>query len=206
MDEAWLEEPPAGESPPFAGPYVLFVGARNAYKNLETVVRALAVARRVLPDARLVVAGDGDRGEGIEAERTTQASLGLGDAVTYTGLVADVELRRLYRHAAALVLPSLDEGFGFPLIEALACGTPIIASDIPSSREVAGDLAIFVPPTDVAALARTLVAHLTGDRGPAPDYRARARSRARTFNWDRTVRSVARVLDDVVARARAGDA
>ncbi len=160
--------------------YLVFVGSLDPRKNLPTLLRAHTLLRAARRDAPgLVLAGPAGR------ETASVAATGVHP----TGWLADAELRDLVAGARALVLPSLDEGFGLPVVEALACGRPVVVSDIPALREVAGDGAVTAPPTDAAALADALSRVLD-----APDdeaARAARRVRAASFTWarcaDRTV-------------------
>jgi glycosyltransferase involved in cell wall biosynthesis len=115
------------------------VGRRECYKNLGIVLEALA---RLEGTTSLVLVGGGPL---RPAERRQLAALGLGDRVR-TVAADDGELAWLYRHCRAVVVPSLAEGFSLPLIEALACDAPVLASSIPVHREVAGDFATLLDP------------------------------------------------------------
>ena len=122
-----------------------------------------------------------------EAER-------LPGMVTFTGFVSDDLLRSYYQHAEALVFPSLYEGFGLPLVEAMACGCPVVASDLPVHREIAGDAAIFCDPhtpTDIAAKMAQIITQPASEREAAI---ARGGSRAREFTWDRCARETLAII------------
>jgi glycosyltransferase involved in cell wall biosynthesis len=153
--------------------YVLFVGAIQARKRpLEALVAARAVA---LP---LVVAGP-------EKDAALARELRAGGA-DLRGYVTKDELVSLYRGAAALVLPSQFEGFGLPVLEAMACGTPVIAAGEPALREVAGDAAVYAEDGDFAAAARRALAE-------APRLAAAGIERAADFSWAETARRTAAV-------------
>ena len=143
------------------GPFVLFSGAQGPRKGVDTLRAALPAG------AELVLAGPGHA-----------ASAG----VRAPGYVSEDELLALYRSAAVLVLPSLYEGFGFPLAEAMACGTPCIASDDPALVEVSGGAALHVPRGDAAAL-RAALQRVLGDAGLRRELSARGLERARAFRW-----------------------
>jgi glycosyltransferase involved in cell wall biosynthesis len=163
--------------------YVLSVGTLEPRKNLMTLLRAFD---RLGPDASahdLVVVGgrgwrDRDIVRALDARRTHQR-------VHWLGYVPEADLTALYTGADALVYASTLEGFGLPVVEGMACGVPVIASDLEVLREVAGDAARFVPPGDEVALARA-IADLLRD----PDAASRAReagiARASRFSWTRT--------------------
>jgi len=170
---------PAGDP----APYLLFVGALEPRKAPEVLVAAHAAARGRGLEAELWVAGDG---------RLAPAVTGPG--VRRLGHVADADLPALYAGALALVLPSRLEGFGLPPVEALAHGTPVIASDLPVLREVLGDAgARYVPPGDAPALADALLAL---ERDPAERKRLLAAGRAAIarLSWAATARATRAAL------------
>jgi glycosyltransferase involved in cell wall biosynthesis len=175
---------PNGVDPRFApggsrGSYLLLVGAIQARKD---PLAALAAAHEVgLP---LVVVGP-------EKDAGLAARLRAGGA-DVRGYVGDDELARLYREAAALVFPSRYEGFGLPVLEALASGTPVVASDDAAVREVAGDAAVYALPGELgAAVARALA-----DR---ERLAAAGLERARAFSWEAAARKTLAVYEEVLA-------
>jgi glycosyltransferase involved in cell wall biosynthesis len=131
----------AGAKADLGSPYVLFVGTRDPRKNLETLRAAVAQVRETQPDLQLVVAGaDGPEEQGVR----------------WLGYVDDEKLAELYRGAAVFAYPSRFEGFGLPVVEAMACGTPTVVSAHESLDEAAGDAALRADPADPLAFARTL--------------------------------------------------
>jgi len=171
-DPAWLAANGLPER------YLLFVGNREPRKNLPTL---LAAYRELLADPGpggvppLVLVGPAGWGEALDLA-------GLpAEAVRTPGYLAEDDLARVVAGAAALVFPSWYEGFGLPALEALACGTPVVATDLPALREVLGDQAELVPPGDAAAMADAL-ARVLGDPGGEP-ARAARRARAAAFTW-----------------------
>jgi alpha-1,3-rhamnosyl/mannosyltransferase len=161
-------------------PYVLAVGTLEPRKNLGTLARALARAQRDVPPHALVLVGArGWRAEGLERELAAS-----GVALVRTGRVDDEDLVRLYGGAACFAFPSLYEGFGFPVLEAMACGAPVVAADRTSIPEVAGDAAVLVDPRDEAALAGALLGVL-GSRDGAAELRRRGLAHAAAFTWER---------------------
>jgi glycosyltransferase involved in cell wall biosynthesis len=125
----------------------------------------------------------------------------LADRVLLRGYVAESELPALYNHATALVYPSLYEGFGLPVIEAMACGTPVLTSNGSSLSEVAGGAALLVDPLREDALADGLT-RLAGDAALRSDLRARGLARAASFSWERTARETIEVYREVAEEAR----
>lgn len=178
LDPGGHEALPAGVREPF----LLHVGDVHARRNPDVVLRALArLDRRGEPPVQLVLAGV-DRGE-VEA-LGPEASAGR---VVGLGTVSEVTLLTLYRRAVALVYPSRYEGFGFPLIEAMAAGLPVIASRAASIPEVVGDAALLVDPEDEGAWADGLL-RLRADAAFRTELASRGRDRAALFTWERTAR------------------
>lgn len=169
---------------------VLFVGRRDPYKNLPTLVRAFARVRAAVPDARLVVIGAADP-RYPEAEQAAREA-GLGEAVEWRGYVDGAGLVQAYREAAVFALPSRYEGFGLPVIEAMACGAPVVCGNRSSLPEIAGDAAMLVDPDDPGAIADALTAVLTRP-DLAAGLRERGLRRAAGFSWAATARATAGV-------------
>lgn len=167
-------------------PYLLHVGDLHERRNLAVVVDAVLEARRhfgALPALSLVLAGV-DRGIGDEL-CAIAAEADAREAVILLGTVGDALLDTLYRGAAALTYPSRYEGFGLPLLEAMASGTPVIASRAASIPEVVGDAGILLDPDDVAAWTDAIVKVVNDDHLRA-EMKARGLARAATFTWTRT--------------------
>jgi glycosyltransferase involved in cell wall biosynthesis len=134
---------PEGPSHDFGRPYVLTVATLERRKNLETLLDAMLVVQRSHPELRLAVAGaPGWQAPSLEAEGVLQL-----------GYVGDAELASLYRGAEAFVYPSRFEGFGIPIVEAMACGAPVVASAHPSMDEASGDAAVRADPDSAQAIA-----------------------------------------------------
>ena len=143
---------PAPVAPPLTGrPYVLAVGAPTPRKGFDLLLQAMAHV-----DHSLSVAIVGPSGPEDDRLKALAASLGLGERMHRAGPVSDAELAGWYRDARALAAPSVDEGFGLPLIEALAAHVPVVASDLAAFREVTAGGALLVPVGDVEALARAI--------------------------------------------------
>ena len=173
-----------GERPDVPARFILHVGTIEPRKNVATLLDAWPRLRAALPETPpLVLCGNlGWRRESIEGALDRAAVEGW---LLWLGYVRDETLRALYEHAALVVCPSHYEGFGLPLVEAMAAGTPIVCSDIPVFREVAADAATFVPPDDADAWART-VAEVLSNPDRARDLAARGSARVRDFSWRRT--------------------
>lgn len=181
---------------------VLYVGRADPYKNLVGLIEAFArLLKSVVGPLVLLIVGPPDPRYPEAAERARV--LGVETAVRWTGYVGEMELVRLYKSASMLVLPSRYEGFGLPVVEAMATGTPVICSDIPVLREVGGDAALFVNPDDIAGLADAMKMVLV-DRLKADSLRARGLDRARLFSWGETARKTLGVYEAAAARRRAG--
>ena len=181
--------------------YVLFLGINKPHKNLVRLIDAFAQvrARRPLEDLALVVAGVWDP-RYPEAREVAQR-LDLGRSVRFLGPVPEADLPALYAAAQAFAFPSEYEGFGLPLLEAMACGTPSLTSTTSSLPEVAGDAALLVPPTDVTAIADALV-RLTTDSSLRADLARRGRTRALQFTWDRTAERMWEEYDRLASGVR----
>jgi glycosyltransferase involved in cell wall biosynthesis len=181
-------------------PFVLHVGDLHERRNLVMLVDAVLAARRhfgALPALSLVLAGV-DRGvaEGL-CELAAEAD--AAEAVVPLGVVDEPLLHALYRCASALVYPSLYEGFGLPVLEAMASGTPVIASRAASIPEVLGDAGILLDPSDVAAWTDAMV-RVVNDEQLRSRMVHDGRSRAATFTWERTARATLAVYRQVAAR------
>jgi len=177
--------------------FILFVGTIEPRKNLITLLRAFAdVLRNTDLRPQLVVAGQ--KGWLMDEISTYVNSENLSDRIVFTGYVNDRDLRGLYSSCAVCVYPSLYEGFGFPPLEAMACGAPVIVSDIPVLREVTGDAAVRVSPLDVQRLAESLV-ELLRDEGKRAYFSEAGRDRARRFTWEKTAKLTLDVYREVMS-------
>jgi len=194
------DETPEQTSKTLAGlgvdrPFVLYVGNVKPHKNVVGLIRAFEALDD--PACELVIAGerDGFRVADPEVGRVVHASP-LRDRIRATGRVSDDQLLALYRGARVLAMPSLYEGFGLPLVEAMACGTPVVSSDRASLPEVAGDAALLVDPTDPEGFAHALRRAVEDE-----DLRARLISaglrRAQSFRWQDTAAAHVEVYREV---------
>jgi glycosyltransferase involved in cell wall biosynthesis len=189
-------------------PYFLYVGTIQPRKNLACLLEAFAVATgdaglgtgksapdpaSALPQIQLVIAGKRGWLTGAIERQSAQLFGPDSAAVRFTGYIADEDLPALLSGALAFVFPSLYEGFGMPLLEAMACGTPVLASATSALPEIAGDAALLIDPADTAGIAAGL-ARLARDAGLRADLRARGLARAAEFTWERCARETLAVL------------
>ncbi len=172
-------------------PYLLFLGGEKPHKNVRNVVRAFAKARqeRSLPHS-LVLAGPLPANPArLEA---LIAALELNTVVRRPGVVEDADLPGLYAGAEAFLYPTLYEGFGLPVVEAMACGTPVLTSATSALQEIAGGYACLVDPMDVNAIASG-IAQLATDEAARAEFAELGRKRALDFSWDKTARKTLEV-------------
>jgi glycosyltransferase involved in cell wall biosynthesis len=176
-------------------PFVLHVGVHQARKNLARLVDAFARVHEELPDYQLVLAGPAVSGD---AELRAQIEgLGLVDEIVLLGRVDEADLPAIYSATSLLALPSLFEGFGLPIVEAMACGTPVVCSDRSALPETAGGAASLVDPTDVEAMAGAIGLALT-DEGLRQSLRERGLARAAELTWDRAAESITAVFRSIL--------
>jgi glycosyltransferase involved in cell wall biosynthesis len=165
-----------------AGPYFLVVGQNSPTKRHADAVRAFAAAA---PQSwRLVLVERHTSGRSLI---TLASRLGTAPAMTVLPTVTHTDLITLLQGAGALVQPSSYEGFGLPVLEAMACGCPVIASDIPTLREVLGGAGLLTPPRDVGRLAGAMRS-ISASAELRADLRGRGFERAALFSWDRCAR------------------
>lgn len=174
-------------------PYYLYVGSRDAYyKNFDTLLFALAKVVSVQPEIRLCIVGESLN----QTEIKLIAELNLSNSIEHYGYASDTHLAKLYRCSIAFVYPSLYEGFGIPLLEAMSCGTAVVASNNSSIPEVVGDAGILFNPKATKDLADILLSLLDSsakrDRLITKGYQ-----RAQAFSWDRTVSQTLDVYNSV---------
>jgi len=177
--------------------YVLAVGTVEPRKDLPGLVAAFDLAADQDADLRLVIAGAD--GWGAEALTDAVARSPHAARIVRTGWVDEQSRSDLLAGATALAVSSRYEGFGLPAAEAMASGTPVVATDVGALREVVGDAAVLVPGGDPPAMAAALI-RVAEDKGLRADLRARGLARAATFTWARTVDG----LEGIWASARAG--
>lgn len=175
--------------------YLLNVGGRGDNKNQARILEAFARIEAEHADVQLYFGGTWRKEDHDWLGRLVQQS-GLTGRVKHMGYVPDADMPSLYANAAAFVFPSLEEGFGLPILEAMASGTPVITSDRGAMREVAGDAAILVDPLsrdDIAEAMDRLLCHA----GLRRDLVGRGLTRAAGFTWQRTARKTIEVLESI---------
>ncbi len=191
---------PSLRSNNFGYPYILFVGSEHPRKNLPTLIRAFGKLkeRKRFRDLKLVKVGRAGGKETNFREETMKVikSLNLEGQVVFTELISEEDLRACYCDAECFVLPSLYEGFGFPPLEAMACGSPVITSDSSSLPEVVGGAAIKVSPQDVDGLAEALQNVLT-DQQLRRSLVKRGIAQAAKFSWEETAEKTLEVYKEV---------
>lgn len=165
------------------GPIVLNVGQKKAHRNLEGLIDAFAIVRRDVPDAELVLPGPPNEQAEIALLKHAEAR-GLTGAVHIPGYVESDELEGLYKAAAAFVLPSLIEGFGLPVLEAMVRGTPVACTRDSAPGELVGDAGLVFDPTSVDEIAAATLRLLT-DRQLNERLSEAGPARAATFTWQR---------------------
>jgi glycosyltransferase involved in cell wall biosynthesis len=180
------------------GDFLLFVGASEPRKNLPALIDALAIVHRRHAKIPLLVAGR--PGAGHEALLARIAARGLGDWVIMPGYLPDHDIRNLYHAASALVFPSLSEGFGLPLLEAMAAGLPAAVSESGALPEIGGEAAVYFDPEDASGMAQRIIDVLT-DAELRRCLRARGRARAGNFRWERTAARTLEFYREVFGRA-----
>ncbi len=179
--------------------YVLHVGVLATRKNIPTLLRAVAYlrAKGKWGNRQVVLAGSEARGlPGLAEVHETIQELGLEEVVLLVGHVPDEHIPGLYAQASMLVMPTLYEGFGFPILESMAAGTPVVASNNSSIPEVAGDAAILVPTRDEEAMADAVESILENPR-IAQQLRERGLMQARKFSWQRMASETVEVYRSV---------
>lgn len=176
------------------GPYVLYVGTIEERKNIRRFLEAFAMLEN-FPHQLVLVGNEGWMSTPL-AKLIDE--LNLSERVVWLGYIAHEDLSAFYKAADAFVFPSLYEGFGFPVLEAFACGCPVITSNTTSLPEVGGDAVEYVDPMDVLDIARG-IEKVIGDEEYAADLGRRGHERMRLFDWSATARATVEVYRSVLA-------
>ena len=179
-----------------AEPYILFLGSLRPSKNVEGLIRAFAkLSLSELPvGTQLVIAGK--KAWLYEQIFQLTRDLKLEGKVVFTGFVEESEKPVLMSQAAAFVMPSFYEGFGIPVLEAMACGTPVVMSNIASLPEVAGDAGIYVDPYNIDSISRGIIEAIGPERGR---WVKKGLERVKLFSWAKTARQTLACLETATA-------
>lgn len=178
--------------------YLLYVGSHKSHKNIPRLLRAYAISE-VRRDVRLILTGYPEE----NLLRVVQDQKLEGDVI-FAGSCSDEELSALYRGAVALIFPSLYEGFGLPPVEAMACGTPVLASNVCSLPEIVGDAGILVNPREVDAIGDG-IRRLVQDSEIRERLRQKGLVRARRFTWQETGEKTRVALEAALAGGRVAE-
>lgn len=185
------------------GPYVLHVGSITPRRNIDRLLDAFAGVRREARDTKLLIAGS------VESPSppvdVAVRRRGLGDVVRVAGYVDAGDLPALYSGATVVAYPSLYEGFGLPVLEAMACGAPVLASSTSCFPEVIGDAGLMVDPEDTDAIAKGLL-DLISDGGLREHFSRAGIEHAARFTWERTARGTLEVYRRVLGMEGAAEA
>jgi glycosyltransferase involved in cell wall biosynthesis len=201
-----VPDPPVGcdtsvgrdSSRPDRAPEILHVGSTIPRKRIDTLLEVFAGVRKHITDARLIRVG----GSLTDQQRNLAQRLGVLDAMTEMPFMERPDLAALYRRASVVVLPSQREGFGLPLVEAMACGTPVVASAIPALQEIGGEAATYCAPGDVQAWTdaiSNLLGERTADGIAWKERRQKALSTAARFNWSHYAEGMTELYRNIAA-------
>ena len=183
--------------------FILVSGGAEPRKNAERVIEAFGRVPELRARFQLVVLGGLERGP--EALHHAVQRAGLASAVVFAGHVPAQDLQSLYSSCSLFAFVSLYEGFGMPVLEAMACGAPVICSNTSALPEVAGDAAVLVDPTSVEAIANALV-EVVSREDMRDDLRRRGRIRARSFTWELAAGELLEVYADLACSTGVADA
>jgi glycosyltransferase involved in cell wall biosynthesis len=176
-------------------PLILYVGGISPHKNLERLLRA---AKQLRQPWHLVLVGDYSTDSFFSSHQQIvelSRHLDFVDRVTFTGYVPDPDLVILYNLAKMLVLPSLGEGFGLPVVEAMACGLPVAASNRGSLPEVVGEAGLLFDPCSEEEIA-SAIARLLGDESLRHELSGKSQERAKLFSWKNGARKMMSILEE----------
>jgi len=188
-------------------PYILYLGDlraqhHNARKNLPTLLDAFAATRRDIGDWSLVLAGKKGEYAALLARQATD--LGIAQQMTFTDFVPEEDLPALMAGAEIFAYPSRYEGFGLPVLQAMAAGVPVLTSNCSSLPEITGEAALLINPADVEEMRRTLL-QLMRDEALRRDLSVKGRARAQQFTWAKTARQTVAAYELALDRTKAGN-
>ena len=182
---------------PLDKPYIIYVGSERPRKNLGRLFEAFAVLKKDFPDLKLVKAGTYGRSEEYRKQSMQQLkNLDITRDAIFLDYIPDIELARYYSSAILLAYPSLYEGFGLPPAEAMACGCPVVTSNISSLPEVVGDAGLLVDPYSTQSLAQAMRRVLTEDK-LRDEMIVKGLEQAKKFSWEKTIEQTLEVYDKV---------
>ena len=181
------------------GEFLLFVGTLFPHKNLHFLIRVFAQVAKRRPDMRLVVVGQDVNNMIISLKEQAQA-LEVLDNIEFRGHVSDTELMELYQNASVFVFPSLIEGFGLPVLEAMAHSIPVVASNRTSVPEIVGDAGIILDPKDEIVWANTII-ELLEDKNLRHEMAVKGKERASKFTWRRSAEIALNCFHEVLSKA-----
>jgi glycosyltransferase involved in cell wall biosynthesis len=184
-----------------SGPFIFCVGGDDARKNLRGLVEAFAELPQGFRATHQLVISCRLSPASLETLQARAAWLGVGQHLVLTGGISDDTLRLLYQRCDLFAFPSLAEGFGLPVLEAMHCAAPVVASDRTSLPEVVGDAGVLADAADPEVFARAM-AGILGDPSRAADYRRRALERAGVFSWRATAQRAWKILEDALRVTR----
>lgn len=185
----------------FPGPYLLYIARlEHPGKNHVRLIQAFEVAkqREKIPHVLILAGSDWDRADEIHA---AAAKSTCADDIIFTGFLAEADLPMMYRGADAFIFPSLYEGFGLPVLEAMCCGVPVACANVSSIPEVTGDAGLLFDPYDIDAMAGA-IASLATDATLRVDLSARGIARGKLFSWRATAERTLEVLRDAAQGGR----
>ena len=178
-------------------PYFLFVGTLEPRKNLDRLLSAFALVPQLYRDKFTLAIAGGKGWGGIDVEKLISKN-GLQDSVKLLGYVTEQQLAVLYANAQFLAMPSIYEGFGLPLVEAMQFGTPVLTSDVGSMAEIAGDAGVLVDPLSIESIAKAIVS-LLGDEDLKQSLRANALRQVQKFSWEKCAIETMAVFEEAIA-------
>ena len=184
-------------------PFVLFVSSLWPYKNCDGLIRAFALVRGELDNPQLAIVGPGRDGKYADLLKALTVELGIEKDVVFVGGVPLEETPYFYRAAEVFVYPSFSETFGLPILEAMACGCPVVTSNVSAMPEIAGGAAFLADPTDPASIGRAIVEACSPQ---ADQLRAQGLQRAGQFTWGATAAATLNVYREVHQRRQARQA
>lgn len=177
--------------------FILYVGNHKPHKNLTALLKAYArLDQKVQRSYDLVIAGDMKKSDKYLLQ--TVEELGLRNRVKFIGFVDQKDLPGVYKAATVLVMPSLKEGFGLPILEAMACGTPVVAANTSALPEVAGQACLFFDPYDIDEMSRVIYQVLE-DEALQKELSKLGKKRANSFSWKETARRTIQLYNEVSA-------